>query len=158
MTNIEQKIEKALHDDNIVKIMHKASYSFRKQLDQDTIDSCHLYALWKCFLNFKPEKNVKFTTYLFKGVTIECIKQLKFLKKQSKANGMLHDNITTGTKENLLFEILDEAKNDYEKELIMDKYKNMTIVEMATKRNSNRETIRKQLKNIFNRIAKKHTM
>jgi hypothetical protein len=53
-----------------------------------------------------------------------------------------------------LFDILDEAKNQEEVDLINDKYSNMTIQEMANKRSSNRETVRKKLKKILHRIKK----
>lgn len=154
MTNIDHEIEKALNNKDIIKIMNKAASKFRSQLDKDTIYSCQLYALWKSLLNYKPEKNTKFTTYLFYGVFVECLKNIKFIEKHKKiCNRKLHNNINDNTN-SILLEILDEARNDYEKELIIDKYSNLTIKEMATKRKSNRETVRKQLINIFSRIQK----
>lgn len=155
MKDIDIKIEKALKDSNITKIMNKSSQRFRNQLDSDDIYTCQINALWKCFLNFKPEKNVKFTTYLFNGVFIECLKQIKFNNKHEKFNkSKLHKNISRNKDENMLLEILDEAKDEEEKSLIIDKYNNMTIKEMAEKRKSNRETVRKKLKNVLNRIKK----
>ena len=53
-----------------------------------------------------------------------------------------------------MFELLDELDDEEEKSLLIDKYCNMTISEMADKRNSNRETTRKKLKNIFSKIEK----
>ena len=55
---INTKIEKELQNKDVVKIMNKASNGFRKQLDEDIIYTCQINALWKSFLNFKPEKNV----------------------------------------------------------------------------------------------------
>jgi DNA-directed RNA polymerase specialized sigma24 family protein len=150
---IDLKIEKALKDKNIVNIMNKASKTFLKQLDEDTIYTCKLNALWKAFLNFKPEKKAKFTTYLYNGVYIECVKEIKF-KNKSKAKSKLHDNIMNKDNQYLIIDLLDEFDNDYDKELIMDKMKNMTIDEMAKKRNSNRETTRKKLKKLVNKLQK----
>ena len=155
MENIDIKIEKALKDINITKIMNKSSQRFRNQLDADDIYTCQINALWKCFLHFKPEKNTKFTTYLFNGVFIECLKQIKFNNKHEKfTKGKLHSNVTKSQSAHIMLEILDEAKNEEEKSLIIDKYNNMTIQEMAEKRNSNRETVRKKLKKVLNRIKK----
>lgn len=151
---INTKIEKALKDKNIIKIMNKASKSFSQQLDPDTIYTCQINALWKAFKNFKPEKNTKFTTYLYNGVFIECIKEVKFNSKSNFAKGKLHENIASRDNENLIIEILDELKNDEEKSLIIDKMSNMTINEMADKRNSNRETVRKNLNKLIKRIRK----
>lgn len=152
---IDQKIENALKDSNITKIMHKASNRFRNQLDEDMIHTCQLNALWKALVNFKPEKKVKFTTYLYSGVFIECLKEVKFHKKHDRfTQKILHDNIPNSNNSTVLFDILDEARNPEEEELILDKYYNMTINEMADKRSSNRETVRKKLKNVLNRIRK----
>ena len=90
---INTKIENALKDDNIVKIMNKASKRFRNQLDKDTINTCQLNALWKTFVNHDPAKGAKFTTYLYNGVFIECMKEIKFSKKSDRFSGKLHDNI-----------------------------------------------------------------
>lgn len=171
--DIDTKIEKAMKDENITKVMHKASNRFRNQLDQDSIYTCQLNALWKAFLHFNPEKykNVKFTTYLYNGVFIECLKEVKFHQKHKRfTEKALHENLTKDSisesmgaldkpisfsnKDISMIDILDEARNSEELELIMDKFNNMTINEMAKKRNSNRETVRKKLKNVLNRIRK----
>jgi DNA-directed RNA polymerase specialized sigma subunit len=155
MKNIDEKIENALNDSNITKIMHKASNGFRNQLDPDEIYTCQINALWKAFLNFNPEKNVKFTTYLYNGVFIECLKELKFHNKNKRLNcRKLHENISQNSNPTFMIDILDEAKNEEEKSFIIDKYCNLTIKEMAKKRKSNRETVRKKLKSTLNRIRK----
>jgi len=155
MENIDQKINKALKDSNIVKVMHKASSRFRNQLDADSIYTCEINALWKAFLHFKPEKNVKFTTYLYNGVFIECLKEIKFHQKHKRFSfKKLHENISKKDHSRTMIDILDETRTQEEAELILDKYYNMTINEMAKKRNSNRETVRKKLKNTLSRIQK----
>lgn len=153
---INTKIEKALKDKNIVNIMNKASRSFSKQLDHDSIYTCQINALWKAFVNFKPEKNTKFTTYLYNGVFIECIKELKFLNKFSKIyRKKLHNNISENDTTQIMIEIIDELDTEEEISLIMDKLANMTIEEMSKKRNMNRETTRKKLKNTMSKLKNK---
>lgn len=151
---INTKIENALNDKNIVKIMHKASKRFTNQLDKDAIYTCHLNALWKSFLHFKPEKNVKFTTYLYNGVFIECLKEVKFLNKNKLCKQKLHNNISNNKDPYFLIDLFDEVSGT-DKELLMDKFSNMTIEEIAKKYHSNRETTRKKLKNIMGKIRKK---
>lgn len=149
---LDNKIEKALKDKDIKNIMHKASSKFMKNLDSDIIYTCQINALWKAFVNFKPEKKTKFTTYLYKGVMIECIKAAKFESK-NKCTNKLHDNITARSDNTtLLFDLLDELDNVEDKELLMDKFNNMTIEEMAHKRTYSRETVRKKLKKIYSHI------
>jgi len=154
MTNcIDTKIEQALKDKNIIRIMNKASNSFRKQLDTDSIYTCQMNALWKAFLNFKEEKNTKFTTYLYNGVFIECIKEVKFINK-SRSNRKLHNNISNNCADSMLIDLLDELEDEESKSLIIDKISNLTIEEMAKKRNSNRETTRKKLNKAIGKIKK----
>lgn len=151
---INTKIKDALNDKNIVKIMNKASKRFSNQLDKDSIYTCQINALWKAFLHFKPEKNVKFTTYLYNGVFIECLKQIKFENKGKLFKNKLHANISDNKDPYFLIDLFDEVSGE-DKELLLDKFSNMTIEEMAKKHNSNRETTRKKIKNILSRIKKK---
>jgi hypothetical protein len=47
----------------------------------------------------------------------------------------LHENITSKTDNTtLIFDLLDELETKEEKDLLMDKFNNMTIEEMAQKR------------------------
>tara|TARA_Y100000385_G_scaffold195050_1_gene201912 strand:+ start:12071 stop:12559 length:489 start_codon:yes stop_codon:yes gene_type:complete len=157
MTEMNNKVENALKDKNIVNIMNKASGRFSRQIDQDEIYSCQLKALWRALVNFKPEKGIKFTTYLYNGVFIECLKEVQFHEKHRRfTSNILHENVCT--KRDLsqeMIDVMDELRNDQEVELIMDKYSNMSIKEIASKHNINRETVRKKIKNIMARIRKR---
>lgn len=152
---LNNKILNALNDNEIVKLMHHASNRFKKQLDKDSIYTCQINALWKSFLNYKPEKQAKFTTYLYNGVFIECLKELKFQNKLKNRSFPLYDNLASIESSNEIFEIMDELKTEEEKSLILDRMSSMTIAEIAKKHNSNRETVRKKIKNIIARIKKK---
>jgi DNA-directed RNA polymerase specialized sigma24 family protein len=83
---------------------------------------------------------------------IECIKAVKFDNK-NKCMNKLHDNITS-KRDNctLLFDLLDELETKEDKDLLMDKFNNMTIEEMAQKRTYSRETVRKKLKKIYSHL------
>jgi len=149
--DIDQKIDKAMNDADIVSIMHKASNRFNNYLDEDVIHTCHLNALWKCFLNFDPNRNTKFTTYLYKGVFIECVKELKFHSKMQH-HQPLHANMIQGSKPSIMLDIMDELTSEEEKSLLADKYANLTIEEIANKRSYSRETARKRLKKIYEKV------
>lgn len=150
--NIE--MEAAMRDSDITNIMHKASAKFIRTLDSDTIYTCEINALWKSLVNFKPEKRTKFTTYLYRGVVIECLKAVKFENKNAAHNKQLHDNLSSKkSNHNLMFELLDELETEEEKELLRDKYSNMTIQEMADTRTYSRETVRKKLKKVYTKLS-----
>jgi hypothetical protein len=152
---LNDKIVAAMDNKDIVNIMNKACKRFANQLDTDTLHSCKLNALWKSFMYFKPEKNTKFTTYLYNGVFIECLKEIKFKNKYQKFNGKLHDNIVKNSDPYLIIDIMDELKTSDERELFLDRLSNMTIEEMAKKRKSNRETTRKKLNKMITNLQKK---
>jgi RNA polymerase sigma factor (sigma-70 family) len=149
--DMNTKIEQAMRNPDIIKIMNKASRSFCNDLDKDTIHTCHINALWKCFVNFKPEFNTKFTTYLYKGVVIECIKEKKFKSKSAK-HKIIHNNIHAKSSNNLLGEILEYLDTEEEKSILLDRFSNFTIQEIAEKRGYSRETARKRLKKVYQKI------
>lgn len=153
MDYLSNKIEEALKDINIVKIMNKAAKRFTNQLDRDTIKTCQLNALWKTFVNHDASKGAKFTTYLYNGVFIECMKEIKFYQKSAKNNSKLHDNIEERKNQYLMIDMLDEL-NDSEKEIFLDRLSNMTISEMAQKYGKNRESTRRKMHKVLNKIAK----
>jgi DNA-directed RNA polymerase specialized sigma24 family protein len=156
MKNMNQKIEEAMKSKDITNIMHRASRSFCQRLDKDIIYTCQINALWKALSNFNPSKNTKFTTYLYRGVVIECLKEIKFLNKSRYCNGKLHENIQAPAQDLfVLQEILDELKDEEEKDLITQKLENKTINEIAKTKPYSRETARKKINHIFDKLRDK---
>lgn len=151
---INSKIETALKDDNILKIMNKASRRFRNQLDSDLIKTCQLNALWKTFVNYDETKGAKFTTYLYKGVFIECMKEIKFAQK-NKSNGKLHSNIASNADPFFMIDLMDEFHDDSDRVLIEDRLSNMTISEISEKHGKNRESVRRKIHKLSDSIRDK---
>lgn len=154
--NIDTQMAEAINNTDIQKIMAKACKSFSSQLDLEEIYTCKINALWKSLKNFKPEKKTKFTTYLYQGVYIECLKELKFKHKSKRSAGKLHENLSRPNNIDIaIIDILDEAENQEELNLLKDKISNMTINEIAKTTEYSRETVRKRLKKISDRIKNK---
>jgi len=149
---MDKKIEDALNNEDIQNIMNKAAGSFRSQLSEDEINTCKLNALWKSFVNYAPEKGAKFTTYLYSGVRIECIREVKFNKRQHQP---LHSNLADSTDHFFSVDLMDEIDRCPDKELLMDRMNNLTIKEIAEKRQCNRETIRRKIKKSAQQLAKR---
>ena len=149
---MDKKIEDALKDQDLQSIMNKAAGSFRSQLNEDEIHTCKLNALWKAFLNYKPSKGAKFTTYLYSGVRIECIREVKFNKRQHLP---LHANLPDDEDHFFKIDLMDEVDKCPNKELLIDRMDNMTIKEIASKRGCNRETIRRKIKKSVNHMSKR---
>ena len=152
---INTKIEDALQNKDIMNIMSRACHRFTNQLDADEVYTCKLNALWKSFLNFKPDKNCKFTTYLYKGVYIECLKAVKFNNKSNRLRP-LHSGFAENANVDItMIDILDEAENALEKELLEGKASRMTNQELGKKHNIGKETVRKKVKKITKKFQHK---
>ena len=149
---MDKKIEDALKDRNIQGIMNKAAGSFRSQLNEDEIETCKLNALWKAFLNYKPKKGAKFTTYLYSGVRIECIREVKFNKRKHQP---LHSNIPDNEDHFFKIDLMDELDKCPNKDLLLDRMDRMTIKEIAEKRGCNRETIRRKIKKSVHHMTRR---
>ena len=54
MDTLNTQVENALKNRDYQLVMHKASSSFARQLDVDTLQSCQMVALWKAIKNFDP--------------------------------------------------------------------------------------------------------
>jgi len=149
---MDTKIETALKDENIQNIMNKAAGSFRRQLNEDEIHTYKLNALWKAFSSYDPTKAAKFTTYLYNGVRIECIREIKFNKRK---HAPLHSNIADKTDPFFEIDLMDELDQCPNKDLLIDRMKSHTIKEIAKKHDCNRETIRRKIKKSVNHMAKR---
>lgn len=154
-TDIEKKLKSCLADENILKVMNKASKSFKLSLDADEIYTCQINALWKAIKNYNPSKKTKFTTYLYTGVFIECIKNVKFNSKYSKKTKCLHHNSSNYYDDNTMFYLLDEIENETEAKIIKLRSERRTIQDIGNKLGISRETVRKKIKKIESRIISK---
>jgi RNA polymerase sigma factor (sigma-70 family) len=153
--DFEKKLESCLSDENILKVMNKASRSFKSHLDADEIYTCQINALWKAIKNYNPSKKTKFTTYLYAGVIIECIKNVKFNSKHSKQTTHLHYNSHNYYDDNTMFYLLDEIENETEATILKMRSERRTIEDIGGKLGISRETVRKKIKKIESRIISK---
>jgi DNA-directed RNA polymerase specialized sigma subunit len=152
---IDTKIENALNNKDIMNIMSRACQPFSQQLEPEDIYTCKINALWKSFLNFNPDKNCKFTTYLYKGVYIECLKAIKFNNK-SKKFCQMHSGFSEDYNSDItMIDLLDEAKDQLERELLIGKASRMTNQELGKKHGIGKETVRKKMKKITKKFQHK---
>jgi RNA polymerase sigma factor (sigma-70 family) len=81
------------NQDNI-NIIRKVSGRYIKLLDQDTIKSCGLTALWRALSSYDPSYKQKFTSSLWRFTDWECKRALKeFSAKKNRQHLSLDDNI-----------------------------------------------------------------
>jgi len=130
--------------EDVYKILKKASSSFRFSLSKDELMTCSITALWKAVEKYCTDSNCKFTTYLYKGVVMECLSQKKFNKAKLTMGGKIHPNIKDDSNQYAPVDMIDEINFACEDpKLIVDRYyKNMSIKEIALSRGCCGETIR----------------
>ena len=137
----------AIKDDDIKKICMKAASSFSNCLSEEEIKNCIQSAIWSASLNFKTEKNTKFTTYLYRGVIHECLKCKKMSSKKISCVP-INNNILSGNFNNFSkIDLMDEIKVCSEPDILIERFfYNFTLNEMAIKRGVSKETIRFKLR------------
>jgi DNA-directed RNA polymerase specialized sigma subunit len=175
-------IDEKLKDQDLMRIARSAANSFTSVLSQDEIENCILTALWKATNKYDENSNTKFSTFLYNGVKMECLTQRKFNLSHSNKNSRSKNakkqyplRFTTKTKQSSsrrndglhknniedphnyveTVDMIDEIKNLPDPDLVFDRfYKNMTIKELANKREVCGETIRIRLKKNLKSLEK----
>ena len=149
---LNEKIERDMRDEDLVRIMNKASMSFSKQLSLDEIQTCHVNAMWKAHQHYNPKFGTLFLTYLYKGVQIECLRELKFKQKNSDF-GPVHSNIHDRKDYSFSVELEEEIDLLPNKQMVRDKLSGLSVKEIAEKFGLNRETTRRKIKKSLARLA-----
>ena len=149
---MSKNFEELLIDENIKKITHKATTRFNNILSKDEIYTCIINALWKATLKYNPDLGSKFTTYLYKGVVMECLSQVKFNKNNFL---MFHNNIQDKKSSTISIDILDQIELCDNPDIIIDKFiNNKSIKEMASERGVSGETIRLKIQKNIKKLKK----
>lgn len=136
-----------INNEEYIKICQSAIKKFRKHLTKEEIESCYLVGLWKSLEKFDTSKNVKFTSFLYLNIKIECYhimyQKYNWLKRHSSLNTSV---LVSKTVDNTMLE-LDEKSNNLLHSRFVDK---KSMQEIADDYNVSVKTIRKRLKEIIN--------
>ena len=145
------KIEEILNDNDCVNVARKASIPFSGVLSQDEINYCIANAAWNSVKCFNPDKNAKLTTFLYKGVIIECTKQIKNNNgKDKKLNVISYSgfNLIESKHGNVNdIDMIDEIKNCKDPDIMYGRfYENKTLSEIAKENSITKEAVRLRIK------------
>ena len=145
-------------EDDIQKISQKAASTFLGVLSKDEILTCILNALWKALEKYdlQSKNRCKFTTYLYKGVVMECLSQRKFNCQNPTVR--IYENIMSENNRDIdTIDMLDQVNHSCDDtDLIHDRfYKNMTIQEIAAARGVCNETIRIKINKNLTKLRSK---
>tara|TARA_Y100001938_G_C8070858_1_gene422969 strand:- start:1158 stop:1706 length:549 start_codon:yes stop_codon:yes gene_type:complete len=143
---------------DVICIIKKACSTFMNCLTKEEICTCSLNGLWKAITKYEIGSKCKFTTYLYKGVVMECLTQRKFNNSANSKSPhyQVHDNIPSEINPFSSIDMLDEINSKcQDPDIIYDKfYKNMSIKEIAKNKGVCGETIRIKIKKNIEKLHK----
>ena len=161
---MEAQLKKVLEDKETMNIANYAASGYSSSLTKDEIENCIYNAVWNALDKFDESKGAKFSTFLHRGVRLQCQKRLNF-NKRYKTTNYYEDSVSHKFSSNLKnqiysqdlkFEIKDEIENCEDPDILYDRYyNNMTLTEIANKKNTSYETIRNKIKNNLKIIKKR---
>jgi len=159
--NMTTEFETMAKDEEIVKLTRKAAKQFTNQLSPDEIDQCILIALWNTIRGHDPTKGLKFTTYLYRGVIMECLSQKKLNTGSHRVPNLVCDkNVIDKQNAYSMIDLMDEIENDPNRDILIDKYiNNFSTKEIAASRGVCLETVRKKIaKSKKKRLTQSHEL
>lgn len=141
----------------VVKITRKAAFRFVKQLSEDEINTCVMSAIWKANKKWDVRLGSKFSTFLFRGVILECLTQLKF-NRNGNHTVPLYGNVMGHTNTLDEVDLMDELSHCDHPSIMRAKFvENKSIKEIAVENKCCGETIRlkiqKDLKKLKARLV-----
>ncbi len=154
---LNDKIETALKDPDITALTRSVTQRYKRTLNEDEIRSCVLVALSRAITSFDPSKNSKFTTYLHKGLKIECLTQIKKNKPLLKYSSQVSSKIDNKSEiKMMIMEVMEEIEKLKDGHLVVDKYlNNYTSKEIAKKNGIHKETVRVKIKKTLETLRDK---
>ena len=146
-----------MKDPNIIALTKSVTRRYRKSLRVDDIQSCVLVALSRAILNFDPSKNSKFTTYLHKGLKIECLTQIKKNKLMPRLSSKSVSKVDEKSEMPIkMIEVMDEIDRLKDGHLVVDKYlNNYTCKEIGDKNGLHAESVRVKIKKTIETLRDK---
>lgn len=151
-----KKLEELIIDEDLINIANKAAQRFSDRLSQDEIKTCIMSAMWQASNRFDNKRNIKFSTYLYKSVLYECLKQKKIaLKNNYNTYSNIENLKNLITKREISdfekIDILDTIEKCKDPDIIYDKfYNNLSLGDIAKKTGVSKETVRFKLKKNLN--------
>lgn len=154
-------------------IMGKAAMPFTSILTPDEIESCKKKAIWRSLINYDPNMNTKYATYLYRGVFLECRSSASFVMKHRKKSVKSKNKV----KEVRIFEVdklgseftmreslpmvdrialMDEIDSLEDGHILIDFYLNgLSYDEIAVKNNIQKSEVTQRKSKVLRKLKKK---
>ena len=151
---MEQKFKNAIGNDYYRKIMFKICQKNLKSVcSKQEMESIMNSTLWKCIEKFKDNKNVKFSSYLYRSLENNTRRMYKKLQNQKNKEVPYIDSvhtkvydIKTQIEAGDILNSLKEKNEEYYNILIQKYYYNYTNSEIGKLNGYGKECARKKIK------------
>lgn len=147
-----EEFNKALRNEDYIKIINAASRKYVAFVSPDDILECRMNALWQSLQSFDESFGVKFTSFLYNRVVWECKKKTNVVKKETTFSCM--DYFPAKTAENIceIEDFLKQIPPRLRKAVYQRFFKNMTMEEIGKENNYSRETARRYINDGLDKI------
>lgn len=154
---LSTKIKETLKDPDVNGIVKSVLSKFKNRLNQDELESCALNAVSDALKSYDPKKKSKFTTYLHKGLQIQCLTQIKKNEPPRTDYMRIKSSVDNSFQvKQQIMEIMDELENIKGGQMVVEKFlHNYSNKEIALKNGIHPETVRIKIKNILERVRNK---
>jgi DNA-directed RNA polymerase specialized sigma subunit len=144
------ELKKALRNKDVISVAKSAAKKYSGILSQDEIEDCIINGVWYSLERFDNTRGVKFTTFLHRGVIIQCQKRLKFNRKPLD---LIPEYTQCPSNFELNVDMKDEVNNCEDPSILYERfYMNKTLAEIAKARNVTSQTIRNKIKKNVSQI------
>lgn len=147
--DLHQRFETLKDDPDLIKIARRAASRFNPYMRTEEIENCILIALWKSLQKHDDEKGLKFSTYLYRGVIMECLvhQKLNTTGPRKMLNLIGGQNLIDHRVNQCdMVDANDEIEHDEHCALLSDRYlHNLTTKEIAEKRNMPVDVVRRKI-------------
>ena len=143
---------KALSNEDYIKIMNKAARSYRNIIATDGLLECKMIALWQALKNFDKSCNVKFTSFLYNSVDWECKRKISKFRKNRLVGLNISPEDSSDFESVEIEDCMSKIHPRLRKVLYQRFFKNMTMEEIGRENDYSRETARRYINDGLDKI------
>lgn len=132
-------------------IMNSAIKRYSGLIPADEIVSCKMIGLWESMKSYDGKKGRKFTTYLYSGIQLQCMKTIR-----NELELKPIDDVVSYMDFNRIYirDCVDKLEDD-DKNLIYDRYFDMkTLKEISSEQGYSIETARRKINKALCKLEK----
>ncbi len=147
-----EEFTEALNNIDNIKIMNKASVSYSKNL-KSRLKECKMIALWEALRDYKSDRNMKFSTYLYYKVRRKCYDT--YYTKAERNNNLIsiEDSFSGSIVDSTFINDILMSLDKKDAKLIEDKFiYKKTLKEIGIEENVSLQAIKQRLDVVLDKL------